>query len=132
MEWKDEVTLSSKQKEFKWRYSRYDGLTITRPFKNGIHKTQFTDTDIEKIINYIQENGKVTLSNNVKKLADGTEKDGIGSFIFQNISRNTTDAQTASHLASILYNVGVLGYNGALRGMEFWILEENWKEKLTV
>lgn len=132
MEWKNGLTLSPKGKEFKWRYSKSDGLVITRTFKSGNNKTEFSNEDIDKIINYIKEKGIVPLANNVEKLSNGTEKEGIGSFIYQNISSDTTNAQAASQLASILYNTGVLGYNGAARGMEFWILEENWKGKLAM
>lgn len=131
MEWEMGLTLSPKQKEFKWRYSKSDGIVITRTFKSGTNKTEFSNEDIDKIINFIKEKGIVPLANNVEKLANGTEKEGIGSFIYQNISSDMANAQAASQLVSILYNVGVLGYNGAARGMEFWALEENWKEKLT-
>ncbi|HZJ58537.1 MAG TPA: hypothetical protein VFD57_05650 [Clostridia bacterium] len=130
MKWKMGLTLGSKQKEFRWRYSKANGLVIIRTFKNGNKKTEFSNEDIDSIINFIKEEGIVPLANNVVKLSNGTEKEGIGRFIYQNISNDTTNAQTASQLASILYNTGVLGYNGAVRGMEFWILDDNWKEKL--
>lgn len=132
MEWKSGITLGTKKKEFKWKYSGYDGLTIIRAFKNGDNKTEFSNTDIEKIINYIKGKGRVPLANSVGKLTNGTEKDGFGSFIYEYISRNTADAQASSQLVSILYSAGVIGYNGATLGMEFWILDENWKEKLRV
>lgn len=130
MEWISGNTLGSKKKEFKWIYNKEEGLTIIRQFKNGRAKTNFSNADIDKIINYIKEKGRVPLANNVEMLVNGTEKDGIGRFIHKNISESTRDAQAASHLVSIFCNLGVLGYNGAVRGMEFWIMNENWGEKL--
>lgn len=119
-----------KDKEFKWRYSSYDGLVINRSFKNGNHETVFSDKGIKKVINYIKKKERIPLANNVEKLTNGTEKEGLGSFIYQNISKNTADAQAESHLASIMYNLGIFGYIGALRDMEFWLIDDNRKKKL--
>ena len=57
-------------------------------------------------------------------------KDGIGSYIYNNIEENTSLVQTASQLVSILYNADVLYYNNKKKGMEFWINNPNWKDQI--
>lgn len=90
------ATLGSRNKSFEWTYSVNDGITIYRNFKNGPNKVTFTNDDIEKIVNYIELKQEVELANSVQKLSDGTEKDGIGKFIFETIEKKTSTAQAAS------------------------------------
>lgn len=44
MKWKKGVTLSDKQKEFKWDYSARNGLTIIPDHKDGEKKVVFSNT----------------------------------------------------------------------------------------
>ncbi len=51
----------------------------------------------------VQRNDWVCLANNVQKLAAGTEIDGLGSFLYKELTGwgNTADAQLASHIAAL-------------------------------
>lgn len=124
------TTLGAKNKEFEWTYSTSDGITIFRDFKNGSNKVVFTNDDIEKMLKYIEFKKEVELANSVTKLLYGTEKDGIGKFIYENIDKNTTTAQAASQLVAIFYKAGILGYNQKPRGMKFWLECNEWEKQL--
>ncbi len=119
----------SKPNEFLWYY---DGqkLTIERVFKNKEEISEFNNDEIDMIVQYIKNNGEVDLSNNVSKVKDGSEKPGIGKFIYENIRMDTTFQQSSSQLVSIMYDIGVLDYNNKKRNMKFWIKDSNWKEKI--
>lgn len=85
------ITLGGRAKEFEWNY---DGqkIIINRKFgrlDNNI-RSEFTNNEIYLILSYIKNNGKVNLANSVSKLQDGTEKDGIGKFIYMKIKSDTT------------------------------------------
>lgn len=114
-------TLSTKSKLFKWTFNWIDGLTIYRHFSNEERKDIFSINELKQIIQFTIENGRVPLANNVEKIHQGTEKKGLGSFIYSHFGKDITKAQAASQLAGILVHVGIYEYNGAARNMEFWI-----------
>lgn len=125
------ITLGGKAKEFEWNYDG-EKIVIGRKFVNLNNNIQseFTNNEVSLILSYIKNKGKVDLANSVSKLKDGTEKDGIGKFIYENIKSDTTLAQAASQLVSILINVNVLGYNEKKRNMEFWLIDDKWENAL--
>ena len=129
MKWRKGITLGSKHKEFLWKYSIEEGLTISLTFKNGNYITKFKNNELNEIIDYTIKKQRIQLANNVEKLANGTEKEGLGSFIYNTISRETVDAQASSHIAAILFEIGVFDYNGAKRGMEFWVIDSAWEQR---
>lgn len=131
MKWIDSKTLSSKKKEFKWKYDDLSGLEIERVFKGDIVSTTiFSNRDIERIIDFVFENEDVKLSNSIDKLRDGTEKDGLGKFVYEELGKSISDAQAVSQLAAILVDVNILEYNGVSRNMEFKLKHINWKDRL--
>lgn len=130
MEWRKEITLGAKQKEFMWSYNQKEGITIKRIFKTEEIETNFNNEDLKKIINYIRREGGVELANNIKKLSDGTEKNGLGTYIYKEVSNNLKDALAASQLVAVLKAVKVLDYNGVKRGMKFYLVEEGWQRIL--
>lgn len=68
------------------------------------------------------------LANGAAKLYMGTEKDGIGKFLYK-LRPEVSYAQLSSQLAAIFYQSGVWEWNEQKRGMEFLLLSENWQEK---
>ncbi|MDU5081216.1 hypothetical protein [uncultured Tissierella sp.] len=125
----------SEEKPFLWDY---DGekifiskIFISKNDKNGKeHTFDFTNAQIDGLLLYIKKKGRVPLGNSVSKVKDGTEKDGIGSYLYNNIKQDTTFQQTSSQLVSIWCDIGVLHYNNRKKGMEFWINDMNWREML--
>lgn len=71
-----------------------------------------------------------TLANNAAKLCMGTEKDGIGKFLYK-LRSEVSYAQLSSQLGAIFYQAGVWEWNEQKRGMKFLLLSENWQEKTT-
>lgn len=72
-----------------------------------------------------------TLANDAAKLCMGTEKDGIGKFLYK-LRPEVSYAQLSSQLGAIFYQAGVWEWNEQKRGMKFLLLSENWQEKTTV
>lgn len=115
---------------FLWSYDGNE-IFVLKEDKNGTEYTfTFNNDEIDGLMEYINKRERVPLGNSVSKVIDGTEKDGIGTYIYSNIAKNTSIVQTASQLVSILYNTNVLYYNNQKKSMEFWINNRNWKEQL--
>ncbi len=68
------------------------------------------------------------LANDAAKLCMGTEKDGIGKFLYE-LRLEVSSAQLSSQLGAIFYQVGVWEWNEEKRGIKFLLLSENWQEK---
>ena len=119
-----------KNKSFIWEYNSETGITIIRHFKNGERKDPFSNEVIGKIINYVKKSGKVRLSNNVEKLSNGTEVEGLGKFVFDKIKKDTSYAQAMSQFAAIMVKLGIFEYNGERKSMEFWVINEKWQKVL--
>lgn len=129
--WNESHTLGGKGKPFKWKLVQDLGLIINREFKSGSRTDQLTIKDVEKIIQYVADKEKVALANSVEKLGNGTEKDGLGKFIYDNIKAETSLAQVSSQIASIFVEKGIFSYNGKERNMEFWIKNIDLIERLS-
>ncbi len=125
-------TLGGKHKRFWWKINKNYTLEIIRKFNSGNGKIileTFTEEEIKKIQKFINHN-KIPLANNVQKLKNGTEKEGLGKFLYEKLNKNTTQAQLASHISTIFYNSGTWDYNEKKRDMLFWKKSEDWKNLL--
>lgn len=128
--WLEGNTLGGKEKLFWWNY---DGEKITIKKKKKDKSDciiDFFNCEIDMLIEYIKQSERVPLANNIQKLQDGTEKDGIGKYIYNNIIKNNDKAQSASQFVSIFLQINILGYNGKKSNMEFWVINMDWKERI--
>ncbi|RLA73625.1 MAG: hypothetical protein DRG30_06035 [Epsilonproteobacteria bacterium] len=122
-------TLGGKHKRFWWKIDENCSITIIRKFNSGSGKITldiFTEKEIENIQQFINGN-KIPLANNVEKIKDGTEKEGLGRFLYEQLNKNTTQAQLASHISAIFYYAGIWDYNRQVRNMLFWNKSKDWK-----
>lgn len=122
-------TLGGKQKSFWWKLDINGSLTITRQFKTKLSSTTFSKSEIDAIQKYMG-NQEVPLANNVQKLSNGTEQNGLGRFIYDDLDKNTTEAQLASHISAIFVASGIWKWNGARRNMRFAKEEDGWRDLL--
>ena len=133
-DWCHLTTLSTKAKVFWWKLNQDMSLTIMRKFDQRTGNIKHEYTILENEINNLQKflaSKKMPLANNVQKLSKGIEKEGIGSFLYNELNwQNTTKAQLASHIASIFVNANIWSYNNKSREMLFWIKTENWQDNL--
>lgn len=134
--WMQNNTLGAKEKSFLWFYDG-EKIIIKRKIKNNTElENYFFNNEIDLLMLYVKQNERVKLANNVTKIQEGTEKDGIGNFIYNNISKNISKAQAlskaqaASQLVSIFYNTKVLFFNQRKINMEFWIDNIDWRERI--
>ncbi|MBU3144608.1 hypothetical protein [Clostridium sp. CF012] len=126
--WLQGNTLGGKEKYFWWLYDG-EKITIKRKIKNNPDCiTQLSNNQVDMLMLYIKQSGRTPLANSMTKIEDGTEKDGIGKYIYNDIIKDKRVAQSASQLVSIFHRINVLHYNGKKRNMEFWINNMNWKE----
>jgi hypothetical protein len=123
-------TLGAKSKLFKWIFDPKNGITIRRQFTNGDRVDIFSINEIEQIIQFTIKNGNIPLANSVEKINAGVEKIGLGSFIYNQFTKDINKAQAASQLAAILVKTGIYDYNGLMRNMEFWIKNSDWQPLL--
>ena len=66
----------------------------------------------------------------VERMNNLTERDGLGMFVFSNIEANTAFAQATSQVAALMVEAGIFKYNGALKGMKFWMYNYDWRTQL--
>lgn len=131
--WSRSRTLGTKQKVFSWRIDNRGNLFIKRKFR----KNRFPRIDkiscryLDRLCEFMQDREWKTLANDAAKLCMGTEKDGIGKFLYK-LRPEVSYAQLSSQLGAIFYQAGVWEWNEQKRGMKFLLLSENWQEKTTV
>jgi hypothetical protein len=63
------------------------------------------------------------LANNVEKLYDETEANGLGSIIYSRCPGDTKHAQGASYLGVVLEQAGILEWNAQVRGIKWKIVK---------
>ncbi|WP_292387693.1 hypothetical protein [Methanosarcina sp. UBA5] len=130
--WSRSRTLGTKQKVFSWRIDSRGNIFIKRKFR----KNRFPRIDkiscrhLDSLCEFMQDREWKDLANNASKLCMGTEKDGIGRFLYK-LRPDVSYAQLSSQLGVIFYQAGVWEWNEQKRGMKFLLLSENWQEKTT-
>ncbi|HWQ50119.1 MAG TPA: hypothetical protein VN414_14470 [Methanosarcina sp.] len=128
--WSWSRTLGAKQKGFSWRIDNRGNLFIKRKFR----KYRFPRIDkiscrhLDRVCEFMQDREWKKLANDAAKLCMGTEKDGIGKFLYK-LRPEVSYAQLSSQLGAIFYQAGVWEWNEQKRGMKFLLLSENWQEK---
>ncbi len=111
-------TCGGKSKEFTWKIGG-ENIVINRPAMKN--KDEIISLDIFLKINaYTIQKTYINLCNSVSKMADGTEKDGIGTFLMSEFDFKSSDAQIASQIAAILCQTGCWVNNGKQRNIEFY------------
>jgi hypothetical protein len=121
-DWVHSITLGGKAKSFWWKINADSSISISRKFntKNGemMIKDNITKEELQKIHEYMKSDW-ICLANNVQKLKNGTEKEGLGKFVFSKLGWSTTKAQLSSHIGAIFSDSGVWHYNGKKVGIKF-------------
>lgn len=130
--WLSETTLGGKNKTFWWKFDDENNIHIKRRFnfKNGekeLTKIAITH-ELDKLDDYMKDVSWKYIANNVEKLALGTEKAGIGMFLYNQLNWSGTEAQLSGHLGVIFYKAGVWDYNGKKRGIQHRRISDNWKK----
>jgi len=128
--WSVSHTLGTREKVFSWRIDSRGNIFIKRKFRNGRFPRidKISCSHLEKLQNFMQDREWKALANNAAKLYMGTEKEGVGKFLYK-LRREVTYAQLSSQLASIFYHSEVWEWNEQKRGMQFLLLPGNWQEK---
>ncbi|NPE29572.1 glycosyltransferase family 4 protein [Methanococcoides sp. SA1] len=130
-DWMHGMTLGN-SKKFWWKIDDDLNLSISREFNslNGKLKVDklITKDELRKLDDYMAEGQWKTLSNNVSKLRNGTEKEGIGKFLYNDLHWTNTEAQLSSYIGSIFYRAGVWEYNGKKRGIQFRRITDEWQK----
>lgn len=126
--WVLEKTLGGKAKPFYWKIDDKGSISIKRMFGNQekLISQTVNAQELGKIDKYLSDGGWKALANDVEKLKKGTEKPGIGKFMYDNLEMNEAEAQLSSHLGAIFSNAGAWLYNGKKRGIEFKKNTDNW------
>lgn len=128
--WSRSRTLGAKHKVFSWRIDNRGNLFIKRKFRSNRFPRidKISCRHLERLCEFMQDGEWKALANGAAKLCMGTEKDGIGKFLYK-LRPEVSYAQLSSQLAAIFYQAGVWEWNEQDRGMEFLLHSENWQEK---
>lgn len=128
--WSLSQTLGTQKKAFSWRIDSRGNVYIKRKFRKPLFPRidKISCSHLDKLQEFMQDREWKDLANNAAKLYMGTEKDGIGKFLFR-LRPEVPYSQLSSQLAAIFYHSGVWEWNEQKRGMKFLLLSDNWKEK---
>jgi hypothetical protein len=122
-----ELQTLSKRNDFKWRITSNNNIDIKR------EKIKFIESikceEIESLFDFMN-NKWVPLANSVSKVHDGTEKEGIGNYLYKKHNYSETKQQLSSHLSAIFFKSNIWDYNGLKRNMQFKIKIYAWKSAL--
>lgn len=130
--WVHSTTLGGKAKVFYWKIDKSYGLHIKREFKSGTCLRIITKEELERLDEYMAKKEWVSLANNIEKLNNGTEKNGLGKFLYESLGWPVTDCQLASHLGAIFALSGAWLFNGRKKGIQFKKRPINWEEQLKI
>jgi hypothetical protein len=128
--WSLSHTLGTKEKAFSWWIDSRGNIFIRRKFRKALFPRidKISCSQLDKLQEYMQDKEWKSLANGAAKLDLGTEKDGIGKFLYM-LRPEVPYAQLSSQLAAIFYHSGVWEWNEQKKGMKFLLLSCNWKEK---
>jgi len=121
-------TLGSREKPFRWCFTETKDLIISRTFKSDNEQLSFVE--LSKIDAFMSINDWVDLANNVAKLHQDTENEGLGWFMYNELGKSTTESQLSSQLAAIFVEGKIWDFNKKKRGMQFKRLSGDWVLKL--
>ena len=110
-----------KAKRFEWVFED-DYVKIKN--ENG-RQHDYPLGEVFEVMNWLTEKFGLSwfpLANNVEKLGQGTEVDGLGVSILRQRPRDTTHAQGTSYLGVVLEHVGILEWNNKQRGIKWRII----------
>ncbi len=128
--WSVSHTLGTKEKVFSWRIDSRGNIFIKRKFRNGLFPRidKISCSNLDKLQGFMQDREWKDLANNAEKLYTGTEKDGIGKFLYR-LRAEVPYAHLSSQLAAIFYHSEVWEWNEQKIGMKFQLLPGNWQER---
>lgn len=123
-------TLGTKEKAFFWRIDSRGNIFIKRKFRNSLFPRidKISCNHLNRLHEFMQDREWKDLANDAAKLYMGTEKDGIGKFLYR-LKQEVPYAHLSSQLAAIFYHSEVWEWNEQKRGMKFLLLSGSWQEK---
>jgi len=127
--WATSYTLGSKHKPFKWRIDN-KSIEIYRIMKSSRKLQTVSLSNLDRIHSYVAKNDWTHLANNVKKIPEGSEREGIGKFMYDELKLSISDAQLASHISALFCQAGIWESNGTVKGMMFRKKLKDWESAL--
>ena len=128
--WSVSHTLGTKEKVFSWWIDSRGNIFIKRKFRNDLFPRidKISCSNLDKLQGFMQDREWKDLANNAEKLYTGTEKEGIGKFLYR-LRAEVPYAHLSSQLAAIFYHSEVWEWNEQKIGMKFQLLPGNWQER---
>ncbi len=122
----------AKDKPFYWKIDDAGNIYIKRKFKHAKDylEQKLSNQELNKLDEFMSDREWKSLANSVSKLGTGTEKSGVGWFLYHQLGMDGTAAQLSSQLGTIFTNSGAWLYNGKKKNIEFKKNTENWFQKV--
>jgi hypothetical protein len=121
--WIQEFTLGGKAKSFNWRIDDDFNLILKIDKR---YKTVSAE-ELDSIYSYVGTISWTDLANNVEKLNNNEEKDGLGKFLHEMLNWSASESMVASQIAAIFVRLQIWNYNGKKRGIRFKRAASNWR-----
>jgi hypothetical protein len=115
------ITHGGKARRFEWKYQGNETIITNENGRTHLYSVG----EIYDIINWLTQKFGADwfpLANNVEKLGNGKEVDGLGVAILRQGPKNITHAQGSSYLGVVLEQLGILEWNHKAKGIKYRII----------
>lgn len=124
------IYSSYSDKLFYWKYDHYEGILIkSQKSSREWNLSKYSVLQIEKTLNYIFINEIVEINNNIRKISDGFEKDGIGTFFYESFP-DKGQVSNLIFLIEILIDLDILNSNKDKNNLKVWLKNIDWKSRI--
>lgn len=130
--WLSHKTLGIKSRSFLWQVDDSLALHISSEYKNSCVRTVsiISADELDHLDRFMQGIVWADLANDSEKLGNGSEKGGIGRFLYMRLGWDGVDVQIAGPLSAVFVSSGVWEYNGLRKEMKFRRAGGNWRSQV--
>lgn len=119
----------NKRKGFEWSYLAEEKKIVIKKQGDKSRQHQYSVREIESILSRLESffgNGFFPLANNVEKLGNGTERQGLGTAILEQRPGDTYHAQGSSYLGVVMEECGYFEWNGKHVGIHWRLIDHDF------
>ena len=123
----------NKRKGFRWEYDPNERILLITNEDGKRH--EYTIKEIQNILARLETNfggGFFPLANNVEKLANGSERLGLGSVILEQKPGDIYHAQGSSYLGVVMEECHYFEWNGKHKGIHWRLVDTNFNRESVI
>ena len=124
-----------KRKRFEWWYVAEENKILIKKQEGERREHEYSVREIESILRRLESvfgDGFFPLANNVQKLANGTEREGLGTIILEQKPGDIYHAQGSSYFGVVMEECNYFEWNGKHVGIHWRLIDHDFtRETIT-